>query len=133
MLTHQQCDDAQSIIGDAAALGIELQAYEGAVRYRPKNSMPLDLYHRLREHRLAVLELLEREAAEIAWRVAAMCPKVPKTGPIPFLVAREWGRTTEIFRRCLSCGDTLDEGRTVRCALCVAAVEMVLNEMRDGA
>ncbi len=66
--------------------------------------------------------------AEITWRLAVMRPQVPLRGPIPFLVARE---TAASIGRCLSCGDALAEGRSVRCAPCVRAVEAVLDEVRE--
>jgi hypothetical protein len=67
---------------------------------------------------------------EIAWRVAVMRPQVPARGPIPFLVARETAHSGAHV--CLSCGDALAPGRIVRCGLCVAAIEQVLNETREG-
>jgi hypothetical protein len=74
------------------------------------------------------------ETAEITWRVAAMRPQAPAMGAIPFLVARQnrpLSHAPGDPPRCLSCGDLLAEGRTIRCPLCVAAVEQVLNEVRE--
>lgn len=71
--------------------------------------------------------------AEIIWRVAAMRPQVPARGPIPFLVARTWALEVDKAGRCMSCAQPLDAGRSIRCALCVAAIELVLNEVREGA
>jgi len=75
----------------------------------------------------------DAEASEIAWRVTVMRPQVPAKGPIPFLVAREASRSLGEPPWCLSCGDALAPGRTVRCVPCVLAIETALNEVREGA
>ncbi len=67
---------------------------------------------------------------EVAWRIELMRPQVPRRGPIPFLVARP-----EVVPQpdcCLSCGDPLPEGRRYRCGPCQRAVEIVLDETREG-
>lgn len=69
---------------------------------------------------------------EITWRVAVMRPRVSAKGPIPCLVARSQSLAQDAPRRCLSCGDELQEGRKARCAYCVLAIEAVLNEVREG-
>ena len=72
-----------------------------------------------------------RAARDVAWRVEAMRPQVPATGPVPILLARPEARMAPAGT-CVSCGDPLDVGRRVRCAPCVRAVERVLNEIREG-
>jgi hypothetical protein len=134
----------EQIIQDVRSLGMRLWAEETEagpkLLFRPKGIMPLDLFRRLVEHKPAVLALLAHEEAEIAWRAAAIRPQVPAKGPIPFLTCRAFPWTLEDAlavvegRRqpvCLSCGAQLAEGRQVRCALCVAAIEMVLNVVRE--
>jgi hypothetical protein len=67
---------------------------------------------------------------EVAWRVEAMRPQVPRRGPIPLLVARR-----EVVPQpdcCLSCGDPLPEGRRYRCGPCQEAAWRVLTEIREG-
>jgi hypothetical protein len=67
---------------------------------------------------------------EVTWRVEIMRPQVPRRGPIPFLVARQ-----DVAPRpgcCLSCGDPVPEGRRYRCGPCQRAVEIVLDEIREG-
>ena len=76
-----------------------------------------------------VLALLAEEEAQLGWRIAAMRPKVPVQGPIPVLVARDVSSTPG---HCLSCGELLAPGRTVRCALCVRAAQVVLGWIREG-
>jgi hypothetical protein len=66
---------------------------------------------------------------EVRWRVDAMRPHVPRTGPIPFLVVRSGGPRPP--GHCLSCGDPLPEGRHYRCLPCATAVEQVLREVRE--
>lgn len=56
---------------------------------------------------------------DVAWRVEAMLPQIPDSGPIPFLVARQ----TEERRSdcCHSCGDSLGGGPGYVCGLCSTA------------
>ncbi len=52
--------DVLSLIAEITSLGIELKAHRGAVRYRPIDAMPAHLLARIRQHKQAVLELLEQ-------------------------------------------------------------------------
>jgi hypothetical protein len=90
-----------------------------------------------------VIELVPSgEASEIAWRAAEMRRQLPaSSGAIPFLTCRAFPWTVEDAlaavegRRqpvCLSCGDPVTWVRTPRCALCAQAVQIVLNEVREG-
>jgi hypothetical protein len=80
-------------------------------------------------HKPAVLALLAEEEAEVAWRVAAMRPRMPSQGPIPFLVARD---VRPEQGGCLSCGDSLPPGRTYRCRPCADAAWRVVYAIREG-
>lgn len=62
---------------------------------------------------------------EINWRVEAMLPQIPGTGPIPFLVAREGVETQAGC--CLSCGDLLNPGDAYRCAYCGRAANLAIE------
>ncbi len=134
-MNGQAHDSAQLIIQEMRRLGMQVRAdpEAGKVRFGPSEVMPWELRLRLREHKPEVLALLTREAAEVAWRVAAMRPQVPARGPIPFLVAQLWRLASDAPRCCLSCGEALGEGQQVRCSPCVQAVHIVLAEIREGA
>ena len=67
--------------------------------------------------------------AAITARIDALRPLVPAAGPLPLLVLPG---VVAVAGCCLTCGDSLDAGRQYRCAPCVAAVEAVLNEIREG-
>jgi len=75
-----------------------------------------------------VLALLSAEDADVAWRVAAMRPQVPRRGAIPMLIARQ---VTSSLGRCISCGERLHEGVMVRCSPCARAAWVVLHEIRE--
>ncbi len=134
-MNAQARDRAHAIIQEMRQLGMQVRADTEAskVRFGPSGAMPWELRLRLREHKSDVLTLLAREAAEIAWRVAALRLQVPARGPIPFLIARQASRSLGEAPWCLSCGDTLAQGRQVRCSLCVRAIETVLTEVREVA
>jgi hypothetical protein len=125
---------ALHVIEDIRALGIELRADETGEKllFRPKSLMSLDLYRRLHEHKQEILAVLVPDDSEVAWRVVAMRPQVPVRGPIPFLVARSSRLAVDAPGRCLSCGDALGEGQKMRCSPCVRAIQLVLDEVREG-
>ena len=68
---------------------------------------------------------------EVAWRVDAMRPHVPKVGPIPSLMARPMAEPISPDQ-CLSCGEPLPPGNRYSCNPCVQAMWRVLDEVRDG-
>ena len=68
--------------------------------------------------------------AEINWRVEAILPQIPDTGPIPFLVARECVEPEAGC--CQSCGESLREGDAFRCAACSRAVNLALEMVLEG-
>jgi hypothetical protein len=57
---------------------------------------------------------------------------VPRLGPVPFLVARTDLPAHDTPGRCLSCSDAIVPPQRYRCGLCVAAVERLLTEVREG-
>jgi hypothetical protein len=115
-------------LAEARAVGLEVRAETDRLVVRGPR-LHEALAHQLLEQKPAVLELLTQEGVELGWRVVAMRIQVPVRGPIPFLVARE---VAVIPGYCLSCGDPLASGRTVRCALCVRAAQLVLGWVREG-
>ena len=121
-------EEPVTALAAARAAGLEVRAEPGRLVVRGPRSRA-DLAERLLEQAAEVLALLAAEDAEVAWRVAAMRPQVPKRGPIPVLTVRdvppEWGR-------CVSCGGRLGEGRTARCEPCARAAWLVLHQAREG-
>ena len=116
-----------TVLGEARAAGREVRADGGRLVVRGPRSRE-ELAKRVLDRRHEVLGLLAAEAAEVAWRVAALRPRVPRRGPIPFLAARD---APSAAGRCLSCGDPLGEGRTARCGPCAQAAWLVLHEVRE--
>jgi len=69
---------------------------------------------------------------DVAWRVEAMLPQIPDSGPIPFLVARQ----TEERRSncCHSCGDSIEGYSGYRCGPCSRATNQAIEiAMRNSA
>ncbi|MGE5618092.1 MAG: hypothetical protein ACM3US_02410 [Sphingomonadaceae bacterium] len=147
------------LVADLSRRGLILEVAGNKLKIRgPRPLLTPNVLEVLREHKPEIVRLLSqkegtdgRNAAvdaavsgpgaqpvaqppqpldpEVAWRVEIMRPQVPRTGPIPFLVARDVAPQPDC---CLSCGDPLPEGRHYRCAPCQRAVEIVLNEVREG-
>ena len=120
---------AVSLLAEARAAGLEVRAEADRLVVRGPRSGAA-LAERLLEQKAEVLDLLSDEDAEVAWRVAAMRPRVPTTGPILILVVRE---TTLGPGRCVSCGDALGPDRPYRCAPCSVATRLVLDDVREAA
>lgn len=128
---------AQALIAETRTLDIELKAdFTGAkLLYRPVSAMPFTLAKLLREHKVAVLALLSAQDPEVVWRVAALRPQIPETGPLGRLIARPTSPTINMIRHCGCCGDPLSLGRRYRCAPCQHALWLALNtpaEARPG-
>jgi hypothetical protein len=123
--------DAVELLERLAERGVELAAEGDRLRYRPREAVPPDLRAALAAHKPEILRLFSAEGDEVAWRAEAMRRQVPPRGAIPWLMAREEARTSP-RGTCLSCGDALAAGRRFRCGPCVRAVELVLNEVREG-
>ena len=68
--------------------------------------------------------------AEVAWRLAAMRPQVPKIGAVPLLIARPDAPTPA--GTCLSCGDPLSGGAVYRCGPCVEAAVWAIELRTRG-
>jgi hypothetical protein len=120
--------DALMDLIEARAVGLEVRAESGRLVVRGPRSLET-VAQRLLERKRDVLALLAAEDADVAWRVAAMRPQVPKRGAIPVLVAREGVPEPG---SCVSCGQHLREGVIFRCSLCSRAAWVVLHEVREG-
>ena len=119
---------AVSLLAEARLAGLEVRAEPDRLVVRgPRHAEPLA--KRLLERKGELLALLAAASAQVEWRVAAMRPQVPRRGPIPVLVARDAGGSVG---GCASCGDPLDDGHAIRCALCARAAWLVLHEVREG-
>jgi len=87
------------------------------------------LAHQLLRRKHEVLASLAAGDADVAWRAAAMRPHVPRTGPIPFLVARPGVHPSHA---CGSCGDPLPHPTRLRCRPCSLAAWRVIHQVREG-
>ena len=119
---------ASAALAEARAAGLEVRVEADRLVVRGPRSRE-GLAQQLLERKGEVLALLAAEDAEVAWRVAALRPQVPKRGPIAVLTVRdvppEWGR-------CVSCGGRLGDGRTARCEPCARAAWLDLHQAREG-
>ena len=120
--------DAVTALAEARAAGLSVRADGGRLVVRGPRSRE-ELARRVLARAAEVLAALAAEDAEVAWRAAAMRPQAPRRGPIPFLVARE---ARPESGGCLSCGDPLAAGRSVRCRPCGQAAWLVLHQVREG-
>lgn len=119
------------LLAELSRRGVAIAVAGDRLRFRPQDAVTPDLRAALVEHKADLIRLLIADDGEVAWRVEAMRPQVPRTGAIPVLLARSEAKTAP-RGMCVSCGDPLAAGRRSRCAPCVSAVERVLNEVREG-
>ena len=119
------------LLAELSRRGVEVAVHGDRLRFRPQAAVTPDLRAALLEHKVDLIRLLAAPDDEIAWRAEAMRPQVPRSGVIPVLLARPEAKTAP-RGTCVSCGDPLAPDRRIRCAPCVAAVERVLNEVREG-
>ena len=105
--------------------GIQLEAQGDKLRYYPASAVGVELREALAAHKAEVLALLKVNDEEIAWRIKAMIPQIPDTGPIPLLIARAGIETTQ--GQCVSCGNWLQTGDGFICTLCGRAKSLALE------
>lgn len=96
-------------------------AADGRLRYSPREALSEAERAVLARHRDAILTLFD--ADPIGWRAAVMAAHVPRTGPIPLLLARPGIRFPP--GTCCSCGELRPVDR-YRCAPCAAAAVRAL-------
>jgi hypothetical protein len=119
---------AVTALAAARAAGLEVRAEPGRLVVRgPRRAEPL--VQQLLARTGDVLALLAAEDAAVAWRAEVMRRQVPRRGPIPVLVAREVAPAPGC---CPSCGEPLEEGRSLRCGACSRAAWLVLHEVRES-
>ena len=124
--------NASALLTDLRSRGISLSVSGERLSIdAPKGTVTPDLLAALVEHKADLIRLLGTDDEDVTWRIEAMRPQVPRTGAIPCLLARPEAKTSP-RGTCVSCGDPLTEGRRIRCAPCVGAVERLLNEVREG-
>jgi hypothetical protein len=110
-----------TLLDEARAANLQVQADGEVLRIRgPRSSEAVA--QRLIQHKAEVLAWLSANDPSVLWRVAAMRSRLPKHGPIPFLVARE---APVRAGHCLSCGETL-RGALGRCGPCARAAWLVV-------
>ena len=118
------------LLAELSRRGVEIAVNGDRLRFRPQDAVTPDLRAALIEHKADLIRLLGPDD-EVAWRIEAMRPQVPRRGTIPSLLARPEARHAP-RGMCVTCGDPLAEGRRTRCVPCVRAVEHLLNEIREG-
>lgn len=123
--------DPTELLAELNRRGVAIAVAGDRLRFRPQNAVTPDLRAALVEHKADLIRLLSADDIEVAWRIEAMRPQVPRTGTIPILLARPEAKTAP-GGTCVSCGDSLTPDRRIRCVPCVSAVERVLNEVREG-
>ena len=116
-----------ALLAAAREAGLEVRVVADELVIRGPRTQDA-LARRVLAEKPVVLALLSAEDAEVAWRMAAMRPQVPHRGAIPVLVARAVGAPPG---SCISCGELLQDGMTVRCSPCTRAAWIVLHEIRE--
>jgi hypothetical protein len=119
--------DVVTVLAEARAAGLEVRTEPGRLVVRGPRSLET-VAQRLLERKREVSALLTAEDADVAWRVEAMRPQVPRRGAIPVLVAWEGVPGPGC---CVSCGEHLSDGLKLRCSLCARATWAVLHEVRE--
>ena len=122
----------QELLAELERLKVELVADGDRLRYRPRQRVTPALRKALVARKRELLSVVAGRDADVRWRLEAMRPGVPPTGPIPTLYARRLGRVPDDC--CLSCGEGLTPGNKYRCEPCVRAAWHILREVRgrDG-
>ena len=118
------------LLAELSRRGVAIAVAGDRLRFRPQDAVTPDLRTALIEHKADLIRLLGRDD-EVAWRIEAMRPQVPRRGTIPSLLARPEAKHAP-RGMCVTCGDPLPPDRPTRCAPCVRAVERLLNEIREG-
>jgi hypothetical protein len=122
--------DGLTLLGEARAAGLEIKVEGDRLVVRgPRSAAPLA--EQLLSMKHEVIALLGSQEDDVAWRIEAMRPQVPRTGAIPCLLARPEAKTSP-DGTCVSCGDPLAMDRRIRCVPCASAIEWLLNAVREG-
>jgi hypothetical protein len=129
----------ERLLAEAAREGVELYLHEpGKVRWRAHREPDPYLLSQLRDCRAEITKSLAqaqaRRDAEIAWRVGAIRPHVPPSGPIRGLLVARDGIGPIDGAHCVSCGVVLPDrnervgpfGCRLRCGPCRDAVSIAV-------
>jgi hypothetical protein len=127
---------AVELVRNLQARGIELAPAGDRVRFRPGDAVTAEERDALRAHKVEVLALLvgpspaSTDPAAVALRVAAFRDQLrtwQSNGQSSAPVLRLPDLPAVTRGHCVGCGEALADGRTWRCAACVAALETVLG------
>jgi hypothetical protein len=127
--------NASKLIEELRSRGVVVEASGDRLRVdAPKGVVTEELREALAEHKTEVMALITITEEEIAWRVAAMLPQIPDSGPFPFLVARK--DFDCVPNSCHSCGDPLNDNPGYICGPCSRAkhraLEIAIGKRCDG-
>ena len=123
---------AQALVAELRTRGVELIPAGDRIRFRPASAVPPELVERLRAHKAEVLAILtpapvaEVLSAEVHRRSLIFRHQVEQSagGPLPILALP--GVIARVGE-CLSCGAALPAERSHRCAACLTAVYVALD------
>src|SRR5258708_5238849 len=123
--------DSMMLFAQACAAGLTVETANEKLLIRgPRSAEPLA--RALIERKHEILAILAYDDSQVLWRVEVMQRQVPPHGPIFALAARPHlharGATS---RHCRSCGEVMPADRKWHCALCVRAMELALNVVRE--
>ena len=117
---------AAELLDELQARGVMLGVKDNRlVIDAPKGIVTPELLAQLSEDKAELLHLLTQDTSDIDWRVAAILPQIPDSGPIPFLVVRK--SAVPGPRDCHSCGEPLSSNDGYVCGPCSRAVHKALE------
>ena len=118
---------AGALLAELRGLGVELEIADGRPRWRaPAGRMTDALLALVRDHKPALVELLEAEEAAIAWRAEAMRPAGTEGG----LPSRTVEGRPPTADGCRCCGEPSPYGALPRCTYCALAADRIIEEKR---
>jgi len=125
------------VLGVLDTKGVTIARRRDRLWVRPLPAVTAEIVEIVQAHKAELL--LELCEVPIRWRVEALVPQVPRSGPIRSLAARDGAWRAE-SGRCGSCGDLFESrivggpfGESQRCGPCREATEIALAIGRLGA
>ncbi len=118
--------DRVTLLTEAREKGLEVRAegnrlvIEGPVSLEP-------LANRLIAEKPVILALLGANDPNVVRRIKAMQARAEGKGPLPLLTSCDLPHDTA--GSCVSCGDSLTEGRALRCQPCTHAAWLLCLEL----
>lgn len=120
----------QELLGVLDTNGVTVARRRDRLWIRPLAAITAEIVEIVRTHKAELL--LELCELQVRWRVEAMVPQVPRSGPIRSLAARDGAWRAETGR-CGSCGDLFESrfvggpfGESQRCGPCREAADIAL-------